>query len=204
MEIRLSFEVNHGRYGSVKVHREVAMRGFLCGRNRVARRMKALGLRSKTRRKFRVTTESKHSYPISPNLLKRNFATEAPNRVWASDITYIWAQRGCLYLRVFIDLFSQRVVGWSLKNSLDATLVIAALQRAVRAQRPRLGLMIHSNRGDQYAHTAFREVLAANKCIQNMSRKRNCWDNAISESFFRALKTELVYHIDLLASDHAQ
>lgn len=203
MEIRLIFEASKGRYGSVKVHRKLAERGFSCGRKRVAARMKAMGFRSKTKKKFRVTTDSRHSYPISPNLLDRQFTTEGPDQAWVSDITYLWTNRGWLYLCVFIDLFSRKVVGWALKDSLDATLVTDAFERAFWSRKPGAGLLIHSDRGIQYASTAFRELLARCKCVQSMSRKGNCWDNAVAESFFRIFKTEFLYHINLFDPMHA-
>lgn len=204
MEIRLIFEGSRGRYGSVKIHDELRKRGFRCSRTRVATRMKTMGLRSKTVKKFRVTTDSKHSYPVSPNLLNRHFTVEVPDRVWVSDITYLWTKSGWLYLCVVLDLFSRKVVGWALKNTLEASLVTEAFNRAFWSRKPGPELMIHSDRGVQYACAAFRELLASWKCVQSMSRKGNCWDNAVSESFFRIFKVEFLYHIDLMDENHAR
>jgi putative transposase len=156
--------------------------------------MKAMGLRSIVRRCFRVTTQSKHAYPIAPNRLGRRFQVEAPNRLWGSDITYIRLQKGWVYLAVFIDLFSRQVFGWALSRSLDHGLVLKALERARQKRKPRRGLMIHSDRGGQYACTGFRQYLQRYGWTQSMSRKADCWDNAVAESFFHLLKTELVHH----------
>jgi transposase InsO family protein len=183
-----------GRYGSPKITRELQDRGRRVGKNRVARRMRQAGLRSKIRRKYRVTTDSKHAFPISPNLLERNFTAQAPNQAWVSDITYLATRTGWLYLTVIIDLFSRLVVGWALSSSLSHEMVITALKRAIRRRRPGRGLIFHSDRGVQYACTDFRKELAEHGFIQSMSRKGDCWDNAVAESFFGILKTELVYH----------
>jgi len=193
-EIREIYDGSKGRYGSPKIVQELRARGRRVGKNRVAKRMRQLGLRSKVRRKYRVTTDSKHQFPVAPNLLERNFSAEAADKVWVSDITYLATRTGWLYLTVIIDLFSRMVVGWSLSSSLSHTMVIAALKRAIRRRRPGKGLIFHSDRGIQYACTAFREKLKEHGFIQSMSRKGNCWDNAVAESFFGTLKTELVYH----------
>jgi putative transposase len=193
-EIREIYEGSKGRYGSPKITQELRDRGRRVGKNRVARRMRKAGLRSKIRRKFRVTTDSKHHYAVSPNLLERNFGAEAPDKVWVSDITYLATRTGWLYLTVIIDLFSRLVVGWALSSSLSHEMVVAALKRAIRRRRPGNGLIFHSDRGVQYACTDFRKELAKHKFIQSMSRKGDCWDNAVAESFFGIMKTELVYH----------
>lgn len=183
-----------GRYGSPKITRELQDRGQRVSKNRVARRMRQAGLRSKIRRKYRVTTESKHTWPVSPNLLERNFTVEAPDKAWVSDITYLATRTGWMYLTVIIDLFSRLVVGWALSSSLSHEMVIAALKRAIRRRRPGKGLIFHSDRGVQYACADFRKELAEHGFIQSMSRKGDCWDNAVAESFFGIMKTELVYH----------
>jgi putative transposase len=193
-EIREIYDGSKGRYGSPRIVRELEDRGRRVGKNRVAKRMRQLGLRSKVRRKYRVTTDSKHHFPVAPNLLERNFSAEAADKAWVSDITYLATRTGWLYLTVIIDLFSRMVVGWSLSSSLSHEMVITALKRAIRRRRPGKGLIFHSDRGIQYACTAFREKLKEHGFIQSMSRKGNCWDNAVAESFFGTLKTELVYH----------
>jgi len=188
------FAGSKGRYGSPKVTRELQDRGHRVGKHRVARRMHQAGLRSKIRRKYRVTTDSKHAFPVSANLLERNFTAQAPNQTWVSDITYLATRTGWLYLTVIIDLFSRLVVGWALSSSLSHEMVIAALKRAIRRRRPAKGLIFHSDRGVQYACADFRKELAEHGFIQSMSRKADCWDNAVAESFFGIMKTELVYH----------
>jgi putative transposase len=191
--IRAIFNRHKGRCGSPKITDELNDMGLPVSKNRVARRMKAMGLRSIYRRKYRTTTDSKHSHPVADNLLQRNFTTDGPDKVWVSDITYIATTRGWLYLTVFIDLFSRTVVGWALSSSLSAEMVLTALSRAVRNRRPSSGLIIHSDRGVQYACSDFRKVLKKHKYVQSMSRKGDCWDNAVAESFFGIIKSELIH-----------
>ena len=193
-EIREIYDGSKGRYGSPKITIELQERGRKVDKNRVARRMREAGLRSKIRRKYRVTTDSKHQFPVAPNLLARDFTAEVPDKVWVSDITYLATRSGWLYLTVIIDLFSRMVVGWALSSSLSHEMVVAALKRAVRKRHPGKGLVFHSDRGVQYACTDFRKELSEHGFIQSMSRKGNCWDNAVAESFFGIMKTELVYH----------
>ena len=181
------------RYGSPKITAELRSQGWKVSKNRVARRMKRSGLKSVVRRKYRPTTNSKHSHPVAPNILQRNFVATAPDRVWVSDITYIATQHGWLYLTVFLDLFSRLVVGWSLSSSLGKEGVLTALHRAIARRNPPAGLIIHSDRGVQYACKAFRKILKKHHFIQSMSRKGDCWDNAVAESFFSILKSELVH-----------
>jgi transposase InsO family protein len=202
--VRAAFQAHKARYGSTKIARYLAGQGYPCSRTRVARSMRRQGLRSKVARKFRVTTDSNHTLAASPNLLDRNFDIGQPNKVWASDITYLPSKSGWLYLAVFIDLFSRRIVGWCVSTSLRHEMVLHALSRAVAARRPPQGLMIHSDRGIQYCCEGFREKIAEYGFVQSMSRKGNCWDNAVSESLFRSLKTEWAYHIDLDDLGHAQ
>jgi len=196
VEIRAIYEASKRRYGSVKITRELKKRGKKYSRNRVANRMRKMDIASKVRKKFKATTNSKHNYPVAPNLLNRNFTTSAANGVWVSDITYIWTKSGWMYLTVFIDLFSRLVTGWSVSSSLGHEMVTEALQRAIWRRKPPKGLMIHSDRGVQYACDGFRNKLKKHGFVQSMSRKGDCWDNAVAESFFKTLKTELIYHID--------
>ena len=193
-EIREIYDGSKGRYGSPKITQELRDRGRRVGKNRVAKRMRKAGLRSKIRRKYKVTTDSKHNFPVAPNLLERDFTAQAQDTVWVSDITYLATRTGWLYLTVIIDLFSRIVVGWALSSSLSHELVVVALKRAIRRRRPAKGLIFHSDRGVQYACTDFRKERAQHEFIQSMSRKGNCWDNAVAESFFGILKTELVFH----------
>ena len=193
-QIRQIYDDSKGSYGSPKITRELCNQGRRVGKNRVARRMRKLGLRSKIRRKYRVTTDSKHKFPVAPNLLERNFTVQAADRVWVSDITYLATRTGWMYLTVIIDLFSRMVVGWALSSSLGHEMVITALKRAIRRRRPGKGLIFHSDRGVQYACNDFRKELDNHELIQSMSRKGDCWDNAVAESFFATIKCELVYH----------
>lgn len=165
------------------------------GENRVARIMKKDGLKCKSVKKFVTTTDSKHKEPVADNLLNREFNVSSPNRVWVSDITYLRVGRKWYYLSVFIDLFSRLVVGWDLSDSLERHSTIKALNKAILRRSPGKGLLIHSDRGIQYASSDFRKQLERNGFIQSMSRKGNCWDNAVVESFFHTLKTQLTHHI---------
>jgi transposase InsO family protein len=154
--------------------------------------MRESGLRAKTARKYKATTDSNHALPVAPNLLERRFNVPAPNTAWVSDITYLWTRQGWLYLAVIVDLYSRKVVGWSLRERMTADLVCEALDAAVRARHPPPGLVFHSDRGSQYASKVFRRRLFRYRMKQSMSRKGNCWDNAVAESFFATLKKELV------------
>ncbi|MAE75776.1 MAG: IS3 family transposase [Planctomycetes bacterium] len=192
-------------YGSPRVHRTLRGRGVHCGRKRVARLMRAAGLRAKTRRKFRVkTTDSKHGHPIAPDLLRRDFTAERPNRAWVSDITYIPTDEGWLYLASTMDLFSRMIVGWSMSSTLKTAIVVDALEMAIHRRAPEAGLVHHSDRGVQYASVEFRALLAAHGFQASMSRTGNCYDNAAKESFFHTLKTELVHHERYRTRDDAR
>ncbi|WP_286351995.1 IS3 family transposase [Geobacter sulfurreducens] len=183
-----------GIYGSPKVHKELRRRGKRHGKNRIARLMRKDGLYAKTKRKFKVTTDSRHSQPVANNLLNREFNPARPNQVWASDITYIWTAEGWLYLAVVIDLYSRTIVGWSMAERMTRQLVMAALTLAVKRRNPPRGVLHHSDRGAQYASEDYQVLLAKHGMICSMSRTGNCWDNAPVESFFGILKRELVFH----------
>lgn len=185
---------SRGTYGSPRVFAILKGLGESCGKTRVERLMKKNKIRAKMKRKFRVTTDSKHKLPVVSNLLDRNFSPKNPNEVWASDITYIWTREGWLFLAVVVDLFSRQVVGWSLHKRMPKELVLSALKQAYFRRKPGLGLIFHSDRGSQYCSQEFREQLANFGMIQSQSRKANCWDNACVESFFHTLKTEAIYH----------
>ena len=163
-------------------------------RNRVARHMKEMGLKCRSVKRFVVTTDSKHGELVAPNLLDRQFTVPTPDTVYVTDITYLKVGRKWHYLTVFIDLFSRIVVGWDLSDSLERHSAIRALNKAVQRRRPGQGLMIHSDRGVQYASSDFRTVLQKHHFIQSMSRKGNCWDNAVAESFFHSIKTQMIHH----------
>ena len=162
-------------------------------KNRVARHMKEMGLKCRATKKFVVTTDSKHSEPVAPNILDRQFTTDSPNAAWVSDITYVKVGSKWNYLTVFMDLYSRIVVGWDLSESLDRHSMIHAFQKSLWRRRPPSGLLVHSDRGVQYASADFGNLLSKNGFIQSMSRKGNCWDNSVAESFFGSLKTERVY-----------
>ena len=207
LEIRALHAETRQRYGAIKVQKELNDRGIRCGHNRVARLMSESGLRSKRSRKFRVTTNSDHSFPIARNELLRKFDlsmnTEA-DRVWASDITYLWTHEGWLYLAVVMDLASRRIVGWSLDDRLERYLPLSALSMALRHRRPLPGLLHHSDRGTQYASREYREFLDEEGIIASMSRLGDCWDNAVVESFFATLKTELASDSDWKTREEAK
>ena len=194
---------SRGRYGSPKITAELRERGWRVGKNRVACRMRKAGLRSVVRRKFRPTTNSRHRYPVAPNLLERDFTAREPNQIWVSDITYIPTSSGWQYLTVFIDLFSRLVVGWALSSSLSHEMTLLALNRAIGRRKPPQGLVIHSDQGVQYACGAFTEVIEKHGFVQSMSRKGDCWDNAVAESFFNLLKSELVYQSRFIDNNDA-
>lgn len=193
MEIKESHKNSRGTYGSPRITKDLWANGIKCGENRVARLMKIHGLAGKAKKKFRATTNSKHDLPVAENHLNQNFAAEKPNTVWVSDITYIWTLEGWLYLVVILDLFSRQVVGWAMSDRLTSGFVIKALYQAIGRRRPASGCTFHSDRGVQYASADFQTVLKAHGFIQSMSRKGNCYDNAIAESFFHTLKIEHVY-----------
>jgi putative transposase len=190
--IRRLFATFRGRFGAPRIHDQLAREGVSVSRKRVARLMREAGLRAKGRRKYKPTTDSNHKLPVSPNRLKRDFHAESPDRVWVSDITYIWTRQGWMYLAVILDLYSRKVVGWTLAERMTADLVCNALDAAVRIRKPKPGLIFHSDRGSQYASRAFRRRLWRYRMEQSMSRKGDCWDNAVAESFFATLKKELV------------
>ncbi len=201
--IREVYDRSKGRYGSPRVTAELRARGWQVGKNRVADRMRRMSLRSVVRRKFRPTTNSRHKYPLAPDLLKRDFNTDRPDQVWVSDITYVPTFSGWQYLTVFIDLFSRLVVGWALSSSLSHEMALVALNRAIGRRKPSKGLLIHSDQGVQYACEAFTKTINQHGFLQSMSRKGDCWDNAVAESFFGQLKSELVYQTKFHDRDDA-
>ena len=192
--IRSIYDATGGVYGVRRVHRQLIADGERSSRNRVARLMRKCGIAARRRRKFRATTDSKHNLPVAQNLLDRQFLCAGANQVWASDITYIWTQQGWLYLAAVIDLHSRMVVGWSMSERLDRSLVLDALSMAALRRKPGPGLIHHSDRGCQYASKDYQAVLQEHKMRCSMSRKGDCWDNAVVESFFSTLKSERVHH----------
>jgi transposase InsO family protein len=193
VEIRAIHEQSRKTYGSPRVWAELRSRGLRCSRNRVARLMQQAGIAAVMRRRYRHTVDSKHDYPVAPNVLAQDFRVTAMNRVWLTDFTYIWTEEGWLYLGVVLDLASRRVVGWSLSSRADRQLTMAALAMALGRRRPLVGLIHHSDQGGQYACWDYQRMLADNGFECSMSRRGNPYDNAAMESFFKTLKVELVY-----------
>ncbi len=192
-------------YGSPRVHAELRESGFEVGRKRVARLMAEEGIVGRRKRAFKKTTNSRHESPIATNVLNRNFEVDAPDKTWVADITYVRTHRGWLYLAVIIDLYSRRVVGWSMAEHMRTELVLNALGMALGSRNPHPeGLVFHSDRGSQYAAADYRNALADAGITCSMSRRGNCWDNAVAESFFSTLKTELIYRVILLSPASAK
>jgi transposase InsO family protein len=189
-----AFEKSRRTYGTRRLKIALSRQGRPVGRRRIGRLMKEAGLVCKTKRRFKVTTDSKHDLPIAPNYLDRQFAVAQANRVYAGDITCIPTLEGWLHLAVVIDLFSRQVVGWSMAGHMRTQLVNDALLMALWKRKPNKGLLWHTDRGGQYASDSHRNLLEQHGILQSMSLKGNCWDNAVSESFFHTLKTELIHH----------
>jgi putative transposase len=191
VEIAAVHQRTKGRYGSPRVYRELRTKGRRVSRKRVERLMRERGIRGKTKRRFRRTTNSNHPYPVAPNILARQFKPTAPNQVWAGDVTYIATDEGWAYLAVLLDLFSRRVVGWAISPVNDTALALAALHRALHSRPVPVGLVHHTDRGSPYASEEYRRALAARGIVASMSRRGDCWDNAVAESFFATLRVEL-------------
>jgi putative transposase len=179
-------------YGSRRMKKGLNVLGHPVSRNKTRKLMKQAGVRVRYRKKYKVTTNSNHRHPVFENKLNRQFSVERPNQVYAGDITYLWTQEGWLYLAVVIDLYSRKVVGWSMSRRMKAQLVCDALTMAIWQRRPEEGLICHSDRGSQYASKKYRRLLKAHGFVGSMSRKGDCWDNAVVESFFGSLKQERV------------
>jgi transposase InsO family protein len=188
-EIMKTWEQGRQRYGSPRITQVLRQKSRV-GHNRVARLMREMGLQARSKKRWKVTTQSKHGLPIAENLLARNFEAKQPNEKWAGDITYILTAEGWLYLAVVLDLHSRKVVGWSMSKEIKTELVMDALNMATMSRRPASGLLFHSDRGVQYASGAFKQRLNQLGIQQSMSRKGNCWDNACVESFFGTMKQE--------------
>jgi putative transposase len=192
-QVREIHQQTHGSYGARRISAELEEQGESCGRSKAGTLMRLAQVAAKQRKKFKATTDSKHNMPVAPNLLKREFAVTEPDRVYCSDITYIWTKEGWLYLAVVLDLFSRRVVGWSMSNRITKELVIKALAMSVWRRRPQRGLVFHSDRGSQYCSNAFQKELKKHGMISSMNRKGDCWDNSVAESFFSTLKKERIF-----------
>jgi putative transposase len=203
-----TLKVLHGeveaRYGSPRLHAELVARGQPCCVNTVAKLMRLSGIAARTKRKFRCTTDSDHDRPVAENVVDRQFAPAAANRVWTADITLIPTRKGWLYLAAVEDLYSRRIVGWSMSERIDSRLVVDALEMAIARRLPAEGLVAHSDRGSQYASEHYQRTLASHGITCSMSRRANCWDNAPMESFFASLKKELVHHEDYVTREEAR
>ena len=190
LNIRRIHKISGQKYGSPRIFKQLCAEGFCYGRNRIAKIMRKNGIQARMKKRFKITTDSSHSMPVAENILNRNFKVDGPNKAWVSDITYIWTFAGWLYLCVILDLYSRRIVGWSMSDRMKAGMVVAALEMACRNRHPEKGLIFHSDRGSQYASVLVRTELKNRGIVASMSRKGNCWDNACAESFFHSLKTE--------------
>jgi transposase InsO family protein len=189
--IRAVYQQSRCNYGSPRVHRHLKQQGESCGRKRVERLMRGAGLKARRCRRFKVTTRSVSTHEVAPNWLNRQFRAERPDQVWVGDITYIWTAEGWLYLSVLLDLCTRRVVGWAVSERLTAELARRALSMALGQRQPEMGLLHHSDRGCQYTSSCYQEELARRGLQASMSRRGNCYDNAVAESFFSTLKAEL-------------
>ena len=192
--IKTIFADSRNTYGYRRIHAALLDLEEQYSLHKVLRLMRENNIRPKTRRKFKVTTDSKHNKPIHDNILARNFAPAEPNQSWVSDLTYIHTNEGWLYLAVIIDLYSRKVIGWAMSDRMKDQLVTDALKMALFRRKVRSNLLLHSDRGSQYASDNMQQLLRQNNIMCSMSRKGNCWDNAVAESFFHSLKTECVYH----------
>ena len=193
VRIRDAYVRGRGTYGSPRVTAELKSKGIPCGKNRVAQLMKSNGIKAKTKRRFKATTKNKHDGLVADNLLNQRFYADEANKIWVSDITFIRTREGWLYLAAILDVFNRKIVGWSIDSKLSHELLADALHKALRQRRPEAGVMFHSDRGTQYASYAFRDLLEQYGFVQSMSSSGNCYDNALMESFFHTLKTELIY-----------
>lgn len=193
LEVAAIHAESRTRYGSPRIHAELVDRGHRTSRKRVARLMRHRGLAGRRRRRFRTTTDSRHTFPVAPNVLARQFEQRAPDMAWVTDITYIPTGEGWLYLAVILDLCSRFVVGWAMSERITRELTLDALEMALVRRRPLRGLLHHSDRGSQYASGDYQTVLATEGIVCSMSRRGNCWDNAVAESFFATVKVELVH-----------
>lgn len=187
------FDWSRNTYGYRRIHAALIGQGFGCGRNRVARLMRLAGLKGRRRRRYKITTQSRHNWPVAPNLLSRNFLATAPNQKWLSDITYVRTGQGWLFLAAILDLYSRLVVGWAIESYLTDRLTLKALQMALNRRRPLPGILHHSDRGSQYASARYQVLLTSQQMVTSMSRTGNAYDNAPMESFFATLKTELIH-----------
>lgn len=204
--MKAEFERSRKNYGSPRIKLELDSRGMPIGKHRAARLMREAGIKARKPRKFKVTTDSSHKMDRAPNIVNRRFneLASSPNRLWVSDLTYVWTHQGWLYLCVFIDVFSRKVVGYSIDDNMETVMVNEALKMALRRRQIKDGLIIHSDQGVQYASSDFKDMLKAFNVVQSMSRKGDCWDNAVAESFFATIKKELIDRQPWISKAHAR
>lgn len=191
-------------YGTRRIKKRLEQDNIIISRRRIGRLMRESGLACKTKRKFKATTNSKHNLPIAPNLLNQNFTSALPNRCWVGDITYVPTEEGWLYLATVIDLYSRKIVGWSMSERMKAELVNNALLMAVWQRKPKAGLIWHTDRGSQYCAESHLKIIKQHGIIRSMSRKGDCYDNAVAESFFHTIKTELIHHCKFKTREEAK
>jgi transposase InsO family protein len=203
-KIKTVHQASRQTYGALRVTAALHAEGIRCGHNRVARIMRNADIAAKRRKKRRSTTDARHQYPVVANIVDRQFTAPAPNRVWLSDVTVITTARGKVYLAAVLDMFSRVIVGWAMGRQVSSALVGVALEQAIQWRRPAPGLVIHSDRGGEYAAYAYRGLVASARMIPSMSRAGDCWDNAPMESFFGTLKKELVHHERFKSREEAQ
>lgn len=202
--IRSQFALSHGTYGSPRMHVELYEDGVSVGRHRVARLMRDNGIIALQKRRYKKTTDSDHGGLVAPNLLDQDFACDGPDQKWGVDISYVWTREGWLYLAIVLDLYSRRIVGWETSDRLKKDLAITALKRAIATRQPPRNLIHHSDRGSQYCSHGYRKLLAANGMLSSMSGKGNCYDNAMVETVFKTIKSELVWRTSFQTRQQAK
>ncbi len=198
------FLENREDYGSPRIYKALRAENITCSKNRIARLMRLNGIVAVQRRKFKATTDSKHNWPVAPNILERNFTTHEPNKIWVTDISYVWTWEGWLYLSFVLDLYSRGVVGLAMSDNITDDLTQSALKQALGRRNPPVGLIHHSDRGSQYASGDYQTLLKEYEITPSMSRKGDCWDNAVAESFLHTLKVELVHRYRFKMKDEAK
>ena len=201
--IRAEFSTSNETYGSPRMHAELKESGLAIGRHRVARLMRENGLKARQKSRFKKTTDSDHGGPVAPNIIDQDFAAEGPDQKWGVDISYVWTAEGWLYLAIVLDLFSRRIVGWSLSDRMKRGLAMNALQRAIDLRKPPPGLIHHSDRGSQYCSADYRRLLKSHRFIASMSGRGNCYDNAMVETVFKTIKSELIWRTAFATRDQA-
>jgi putative transposase len=204
VEVKVLHNQSKGSYGSRRISQGLRMKGYDVGRYRARRLMREAGVECKQRRRYRATTQSNHSLPVAANTLNREFSVSLPNRAWVTDITCLWTQEGWLYLSAVLDLFSRRIVGWSVADHMRTELISDALLMAIGRRQPSVNLLHHSDRGSQYASADYQQLLKRQGVQVSMSRKGNCWDNAVMERFFGSLKSERTQGENYLTREQAK